>query len=182
MEARDFEQRLLEFNRASLSWCVQESEKSTEQISLAIDLLLKDAARVSELSEDSLHAIQGLQKELKLRSGSSLAGTNMVSLIKTLTQLAHEHEEIQGVVKPIIQSLQFQDRLRQNLENFQKMIPIWLQYRKRIAGQGQFSESDLSQMAEELRQKTTMKSERDVLRKHFPDVPEEEEAPAVSFF
>lgn len=179
--AEQFEARLQDFTSQSLKWCEVESEKSTVVISQAIDALLRDAARVSQLSEASLTAIQGLQKKIKLHTVQERQ-PDLDKLISTLKDLAHEHEEIQSVVNPIIQSLQFQDRLRQNLENIRNMIPIWLHHRRRLVESGSIQADDLLELGKALIDTTTMPEERAIIRNHYQGLPGEVQPPKVTLF
>ncbi|SMF25126.1 hypothetical protein [Pseudobacteriovorax antillogorgiicola] len=177
MAAQTLVEKYLEFTKDSLNWCAKESEESTSKVSNAIDSLLKDTARVSELSTESLTAIEGLHAKLKVHFES---GASVEDLIKTLQELANDHDEIKNVIHPIIESLQFQDRLRQNLENIEKMIPCWLKHRQAVP-EGASAEQ-LRAFGENLLNCTTMKEERDYVRGHIDGLKEEEEKESVMLF
>lgn len=166
--------RYQKFTEASLTWCSKESEESTTRVSGAIDGLLKDTARVSALSEESLFAIEGMHSKLQLHLSK---GASIHDLIKALQQLAQENDEVKNVIHPIIESLQFQDRLRQNLENISRMIPIWLEWREK-----DLSPEKMVEFGEALGKATTMKEERDFIRNHISGMPEEEEQDSVLLF
>lgn len=174
-----FQERLSQFTASSLKWCVSESEASTAQVSDAIELLLQDTARVSQLSKQSLDAIAGLQKSLKLPRKQ---GPDLAQVISSLSDLANEHEGVQDLVQPIIRSLQFQDRLRQNLENIQKMIPLWLKTRQAFERGQSLSYNELVGFGTELMKHTTMKSERDIIRKFIAGLEPEADIAEVNFF
>lgn len=177
----EFQRRLQSFCKESLEWCSKESEKSTTQVTHAIDMLLQNTARVSELSEKSLQAIQALQDTLKVSADQS-APLSLKKVISSLEQLSKEHMEIQEIIQPIIHSLQFQDRFRQNLENVEKMLPHWLALREQFQSKQSLSLEELQDFGRTLLAQTTMKSERDIIRKHIPGLPEEAEVADVNFF
>ncbi|MGE0173472.1 MAG: hypothetical protein AB7T49_11815 [Oligoflexales bacterium] len=178
-ERQEFYGELSKFTKKSLGWCTLESEKSTTNITDTITLLLSDTQRVSKLSKESLAAIK--QVGNKFQGAASLNAIKVGDLIATLVHLCKEHEELGLIIEPIIHSLQFQDRFRQNLENIAKMVDVWLAERaKTVTGDQQAA---LSTFGEKLAKCTTMREERDVLRKHIPNInlpPERTEE--VTFF
>jgi len=179
--SHDFEKRLISFTNLSIKWCSDESEASTSRVTDAIEMLLQNTARVSELSDKSLRAIQSLQKTLKASfMGKTVLDMNQV--IQSLEQLSKEHDEIQEIIQPIIRSLQFQDRLRQNLENIQKMLSKWLQERRTFSQGQQRSADQVLAFGQSLLADTTMKSERDVIRRYITELPSELEVAAVNLF
>ncbi|WP_141733615.1 hypothetical protein [Oligoflexus tunisiensis] len=172
-------ERLHVFSQKTLEWCAKESETSTARVTEAIDLLLQNTARVSQISAESLAAIQGLQKAITVRLGDR-SRENFVALIKNLEALAGEHEEVQNVIQPIIQALQFQDKLRQNLENAVRMLPAWIEFRKNLPMQ--ITPEKLQEFGKVLMSKTTMISERDVIRAHIDGLALEPEVASVVMF
>ncbi|MBC7531820.1 MAG: hypothetical protein H7318_09595 [Oligoflexus sp.] len=168
--------RFRDFTDASLIWCVKEAELGTSRVTGAIDGLLKDIARVSAMSNDSLKALEGLQSMLK-----SFDNSNYQQLHKSLQSLSLEHSEIDRYIQPIMEALQFQDRFRQNLENVVKMIDVWQEQRKLLGKDG--SEGDqLLNFGKALIARTTMKRERDVIRAHIKGLAPEAEVDRVNMF
>ncbi len=165
-----------DFTDASLLWCVKEAEQGTSRVTGAIDGLLKDIARVSAMSNESLKALEGLQTMLK-----SFDNSNYQQLHKSLESLSREHSEIDLYIQPIMEALQFQDRFRQNLENVVKMIDVWQEQRK-LLDQGQAGPDQLLNFGKALVEKTTMKRERDVIRDHIKGLPAEVEVARVTLF
>ncbi|MDQ3234476.1 MAG: hypothetical protein M3Q07_21955 [Pseudobdellovibrionaceae bacterium] len=172
-------ERMHIFSQKTLEWCAQESEVSTARVTEAIDLLLQNTARVSQISAESLAAIQGLQKAISIRHADRNR-ENFVKLIQNLEELAGEHEEVQSVIEPIIQALQFQDKLRQNLENAVRMLPAWIEFRKNLPMQ--ITADKLRDFGKVLATKTTMISERDVIRAHIDGMDPEAEIASVVMF
>ncbi len=172
--------RLRDFTQASFSWCSKESEASTGKVTDAIDMILEKAARVSQISEESREAMQGVQKAINLHLGEHSNKESLSILIKSLNEIAHEHNEMHNLIEPIIHSLEFQDRLRQNLENIWKMLPFWIEFRKHIPDE--ITEDELRNFGRELMKFTTMISERDVIRKFIPGLEKEAPPPDVVMF
>lgn len=166
-------ERMQKFTDESLSWCSKESELATSRVTEAIELLLKNTKRVSSISKESLECLQNLRKSINTQfaAGSKDKKPPVSTLIKSLEVLSSEHNEIDSVIHPIIQSLQFQDRMRQNFENMVRMLPIWLEYRKNAGAH--VSAEEQARFAEALCKVTTMKAERDVVRQFVPGGPEE---------
>ena len=54
---------MLRFTERSLSWCAKESEKETMRISEAVDLIYADLKKRSNLSNESLSALESFLKE-----------------------------------------------------------------------------------------------------------------------
>lgn len=180
MAAKSLIEQYQMFTKESLKWCIDESESSTARVSAAIDVLLKDAARVSELSQESLEAINGVKDKLQVHIGDESRCESVNDLIKALVQLASENDEVQNVIHPIISSLQFQDRLRQNLENLEKMIPAWLNARQNFSNG--LTAEQLTGFGEEILKLTTMKEERDRVKEFISGLPEEEAQDSVLMF
>lgn len=174
-------ERLHQFTDSTLTWCSKESEQATARVTNAIELLLKNTKRVSSISQESLDAIQGLRNAISNHFGEDKAKKVPVGqLIKSLEVLASGHNEIDAVIHPIISSLQFQDRMRQNFENMVRMLPLWLATRER-AGTA-VSGEELERFAGELCKVTTMMAERDIIREVFPGAPEEVPVAPVLMF
>lgn len=173
-------ERLRVFTQRTLEWCAKESEDSTAQVTGAIDVLLNNTARVSQISNESLAAIEGMQKAISIHFEGDQGRESLHALISSLQLLAREHAEVQGVIKPIIQALQFQDRLRQNLENMVRMLPIWLEFRKQLPTD--VSPEQLRNFGLDLMKVTTMIPERDIIRKHLPKLEPEPGVPPFNLF
>lgn len=175
MEARELRERYRKFSAKSLAWCIEESDRSVNYISDAIQKLMQNAERVSRLSEDSATAMQSLNSELKDHLGNPKK-RNIESLLQNLKKISVNHSEIAQVIDPIMHSLQFQDRLRQNLENIDKMIAYWAESDKKDPA------IDFQTFGEKLLKMTTMSEERDIIRANIDGLPPEEVADSVQLF
>lgn len=165
-----------DFTAASLQWCVAEAEEGTTRVTAAIDILLKNLARVSQMSSDSLKALESLQGMLQTFDKS-----NYQQLQKSLANLSREHGEIDSYIQPIMEALQYQDRFRQNLENVVRMIDVWQEQRQGL-DKGTAAPEPLLDFGEALIATTTMKRERDVIRKHIKGLKPEADTVRVQLF
>jgi hypothetical protein len=172
-------ERMRIFSEKTLEWCANESEQSTARVTNAIALLLQNTERVSRISAASLAAIDGVQRAINLRLGEQNR-ESIGKLIKSLQQLVKQHREIEGVIQPIIHALQFQDRLRQNLENMMRMLPLWLAFREGLPDQ--ITEQRFAEFGKQLTEVTTMKAERDIIRQHIHGLEPEVDIAAMTLF
>lgn len=181
MKAAEFTTRLANFTEESLLWCVTESETATARISQAVDMILKDAARVSRLSSAGEAAVRALQTEMSTQKKMSIATS---PALKRLKKLVAENAEMRQTIDPLIQTLQFQDAFRQQLENVVKVMRLWLAERAKVEKTHKFGEKERAAFGEGLAKLMTMASERDVLRQVFPEakIPEEQAASNLEFF
>ncbi|MBF0443750.1 MAG: hypothetical protein HQK54_17715 [Oligoflexales bacterium] len=170
-----FVEDLHKFTDASMNWCIRESEKSTMDVTTTIDILLRDTERISKLSENSINAIERFKENLKELMKGRERGDRVMNLLLGLKTLSQEHEDLKSVIEPLIKALQFQDRLRQNLENMSRMMDIWLEMRKTVKETGGYTKEMEIELGTRIGTKTTMKEERDIIRKHIPEatLPEE---------
>lgn len=162
---KKFLQDLARFSRESIRWCVQESEAATGSMGQAMDAILRDTARVSKLSEESLQAIKDLQQHF-IRT----ATPDYRNLVGRLQRICTGNHEMKKLVEPLMQTLQFQDFFRQQLENLQRMLELWLEERERIAAGGRFDADAQKALGERFLKHTTMVTERDTLRRHFAEL------------
>ncbi len=172
MNQTDLTQNFRNFTALSLDWCVREAEQGTTRVMSAIDVLLKDIARVSAMSADSLKALESLQSMLH-----SFDRSNYHQLQQSLGKLSRENSEIESYIQPIMEALQF----RQNLENVLRMIDVWQAQRSRLEP-GRAAADSLLDFGQALLQTTTMKRERDVIRTHIRGLPPESEAARIQMF
>lgn len=159
---KKFLQDLSRFSRESIQWCVQESETATGSMGQAMDVILRDTARVSKLSEESLQAIKDLKQHF-----SQTSAPDYKSLVGRLQKTCAGNHEMKQLVEPLMQTLQFQDFFRQQLENLQKMLELWVEERERVANGALFDAAAQKALGERFLQHTTMATERDILRRHF---------------
>ena len=157
--ADDFAQ----FCQVSLDWCCIESENAARTVTEAIQILSDDANRIVDMSTQSVEIIREVTDKIKslLAINKRVPVTNLVNILEEINR---EHTEINNVIYPIIEALQFQDRLTQNLKNQDKMIRCWLDYREKVRRLGVFGEQQRLEFGQALAQCTTTPEERAVLK------------------
>lgn len=167
---------MVRFSEGSMQWCGKESEKAVASVIQVMDLLMNDARRISSMSEDTLGAVREFRKTiLQLQNkieddqlDQELSATQL--LIQELSRLTHEHEEVNELVQPIVQVLQFQDRITQNMENMRRMLHVWQETRKSVEKSGQFNQEAKEAFGQALYHCTTMEEERQPLRQRFDNL------------
>jgi hypothetical protein len=167
-------ERLLKFTVESLGWCMKESETSAQTIMHAIESLLKKTERVASISSESLNALVSLKDTLGQHFAEEQKIKPVEHLLESLEALSREHKEVGVVIEPIIEALQFQDLLRQNLENIIKMMTQWIDLRGRSSGKV----TTMLELGEVLLKCTTTVAERDVVRQFITGLPSEESVEA----
>ncbi len=181
---KDFLDDLQAFTKASLDWCYTESENAVDSINTIVNFILADTQRIATLSQHALSLLLKFTEELKTPQDESSPNfkERFGVLSKMMSKIQGESAESAQILEPILQSMQFQDRVRQKLENVQKMITVWREFYEKYPS-GQLAESDLLSFGECLIKSTTMIEERDIIRHEISGLPEEEKpAEDVLFF
>jgi hypothetical protein len=181
LNQREYLERLIKYTDACLAACSKESEKSVEVVGRLLDTLIKDVARVSSMSESTvtaLNQVRGLIANGK--TGDNVIGAESAhSLIRALNQISKENRDVSEVVMPLVTTLQFQDRVRQQMENVVKMLKIWIDFR---ADHNTDSDEEILEFGKLLAEPTTTNEERDVLKKVFPGLTIAEQIQNDGFF
>ena len=170
---------LRDFSIASMNWCSHEAETEAMKVNEIINALVNDAGRRASMSQQALEATRFIQQKIEsLRATSS--GEKIGELVKILENISKEHSELDNLTGPIIEALQFQDRLRQNLENLGKVLNTWLAERSSMGGEL----GDDAQLAygKKLLSCMTSQEERAIVRSFIAGLPEEEIVENALFF
>lgn len=162
-----------EFTKDSFNWCCVESEKATSRVSEILDFLVEDSDRISQMSEDTLGALDTMKEIIKSLSTDSRDIEKANDLSKALTALSTENTEVRQMLQPMLEALQFQDRITQNMDNIGKMIAVYLDTRRDLLA-GNVSEFDEQAFGEKLVSQTTMVEEREAIRAHISGMEAEE--------
>ena len=178
-QTKDFISNFIEFSDGSMKWCCNESENASSSIMSILDHLLSDAERVSKMSQDTLDAVQTLKK-IKLEKQGQSDDNMTKDLISGLVQLTQQHQDVAELIHPIIEALQFQDRITQNMQNMVKMLGVW--WASRSSWENGGDKEKMSEFAHALYEKTTMVEERDLLRGMWPSLPAEPETQDAILF
>ena len=68
------------------------------------------------------------------------------------------------------------------MENQSQMFQVWIKLRKEVMQTGQFTDEMTKELGTKMLEHTTMREEREVIRKHIEGMDAEEEVDDVSFF
>lgn len=172
---KDYIDRLIKFSESSLTDLMTESEKSTVEVLRILNILLSEAQRVSHMSVDSLATVGKLKDKLEVITSSSQPFSEGRELVQMLKDLTGKDKKIDEFVFPVMEALQFQDRIRQNVENFARMLVKWSQYRGRLEVPGEDFEAFKQDFGKSLLECTTMAEERDIIHGMIAGLPKVEE-------
>lgn len=167
-------------SKAMFARCVEDSDDAVKAISSVVELLLDDSNRIAEMSADTeneINAIRGIISEINQETTAE----TLHKLIKTLSDLMNDHKSVPQIITPIIEALQFQDAMRQQLENLGRALDLWLTRLKNGDSQ-ELTIDELTAFGKELIAITTMQSERNIIRQHISGLGEEEKAKDVMMF
>jgi hypothetical protein len=166
------------FCQESMRWCAAESEQAIQKINQIVNLLVEDAGRVSHVTQETLDAFESMRDLVNLLAPVNADRNSANALAANLKGLAKSNQQINEYVTPLIETLQFQDRIAQNMDNLAKMNAIWLSFREK-----EQSPEGLKAWGEAMLKATTMASEREIIRSHIEGLPAEQKAAeSVLFF
>lgn len=161
------------FCKESMQWCMNESENEASNVYSIIHNLVDDLKRRSKMSEKTIQALQDLEEAIFKFLNDQKSNFQFSSLLKELNALKTDNQEIHNLINPIVECLQFQDRLRQNLQNISKIIDKWLEIRGKDLKLFFTSNEKLKDFGTNLLKCTTSQEEREIIRKHIKDLPSE---------
>lgn len=174
-DAKTFLEDYIAFTRQSLKWCCDESEREATSIFSSLSTIMEDIKRRSAMSENALQAMEKVRLAITQRKLSPAASSSISDLIVGLKNLSGDNSEVQNLTNPIVEALQFQDRLRQNLENIGKAMDFWVKNRDKNISETDFGEGLLKCM--------TSPEERSLIREKIQGLaPEQKVAEDALFF
>ena len=168
-ETQNFIDDLTVFSQQTMEWCSAESEKATQQVGAVISLLLADAKRISFMSTEAVALLEGIKT--KVLDGQNKSKT--ADFIADLRSLCSREKSINDFADPVIEALQFQDRITHMMQNKVRMLTTWASMRKEVASTHQTTEELMLVLGKRLFDCTTMAGERDVIRQFFDNLPDE---------
>jgi Glu-tRNA(Gln) amidotransferase subunit E-like FAD-binding protein len=187
-------ERFISFTEESLKACSVQAENSVNVVAKILDDIVAESARVSKLSDDTIIALNNVKLLLehdKFDDDSRKTAQNnahndvLQQIVEALKILGKHNSEVSQFVTPMIESLQFQDRIRQQMENIPKMIRVWLNARRQIDSEF-MSHEDYSALqlkfGTELLAVSISEQERVVIRNRIAGLPETESVDGDNFF
>ena len=170
-----------DFSANSLEFCRSESSKLSEKVSQIIDFIAKDSDRVSKMHQGTLDALSQMKELIGNLSAENRDTEKANKLSLALSSLSNENIQAQELIFPILEALQFQDRISQNMDNLTKMVAKYFEYRNSVTQDGHCV-SSLSDFGEDLLKITVMAEEREIIRKYIDGLSDGEAKDDVMFF
>jgi hypothetical protein len=162
-----------------MSKSIADSDQAVRAVSSVIEILFADSNRISKMSADTLSVMKGLESAVT-NVGPEVSTGTLKTLIVTLSGIAKEHRAANEMLMPIIEALQFQDAIRQQMENLGKVMDLWLLSRQDLGTNP--SAEKLQAIGEQLLKLTAMQSERDIIRAHIQGLPAESKSDDLMIF
>jgi hypothetical protein len=158
------------FVENSTKWCADASESETQIIYSTLDTILADTKRRSSVSKHTLDVLTQVQHLLKQQGG------DLEAMVDQIRRLTSDQKEVMLLTNPIIEALQFQDRLRQNLENLSKVCKIWNEQQQTLNADRVIKSDALIEFGEKCLKAMTSPEERDIVRQFISGLPAEQKA------
>jgi len=154
METNNFLHNMAEFTEVSLDWCSDEALKATQTV---FDLL------------QTLQTMDGTLPKTDISQTTNIHDARL-TCTDQLNNMAQANSDIQALVSPILQTLQFQDAISQQMAGLTKMLRVWIDVRTQLNEDGStISDIDFGQ---QLLQHCISAEEIAPIREHIPDLPE----------
>ena len=164
------------FCRESLRWCATESEQSVNAIMAVLDHLLTDTKRIALMSKETLALLAEIKSSVSQKTAPASGARGQVAeLVKSLRKLSERQQDVNEILSPVVETLQFQDRIRQNMENLTRMCDAWISYRDSLADKGDSFPAARNEFGQRLLACSTMREERDTIRHYIRTLPPEAE-------
>lgn len=175
---RQFIDDFTEFTRQSMEWCAKESENAAKTVGRILDLLMEDAKRISRMSDETMALLQ----TLRANTASLRAEGRTSEVIQSLKLLCQQHKDAADFIFPIVEALQFQDRITQMMANQMRMLATWTKVRTELATDRELQDEERLSFGKKLLECTTMKDERDIIRSVIAGLPAETVVENVMMF
>lgn len=176
----NFVQSIIAFSKESMILCASESEKAVGVVGKILDIIAQDAVRVSKVSEDTLIALNSLKDKFNFNAKSDeKENLSLSSLISALKKINTENSDIFSFIGPIIENLQFQDRIRQQMENLSKMMEAWNEMRSSTNFSNEKYPGFLVEFGTRLLKFTKSPEERPIIHNEISNLPELENISAA---
>jgi hypothetical protein len=188
-------ERFIAFTEESLRACSVQAEKSVNMVAKILDDIVADSSRVSQLSQDTIAALASVRKMLETQKQKTTSPAHaqaergskqlLQQIMDALQVLGEHNSEVSQFVTPMIESLQFQDRIRQQMDNIPKMLRVWLTARKQFDNNAltlDDCEALQKKFGEDLLAVSISEQERNVIRANIPGLPVAENFGGDSFF
>lgn len=165
---RNFLQNMAAFTDESMCWCSEEAEKSILLVLESLEAMFKDSEYLPEIMEKVAKSTE------QLHDKSEVNAKPVLDVAQKLKSICVDDAELRSLLEPIVGTLQFQDRTRQQLECIIKMLHIWLVERETCKNGVALNQEKVLDFGQKLLDATVTAEERKVIRKHIAGLPEED--------
>jgi len=172
----DFLRRVIGYSAATLQWSNHQASTGVDEV-LVVLMALKDKMEfLTELNSENGALLEQLRSINTTETTVEAKNEKRRLLASVIKNKADADDEIDSFISPIISTIQFQDRVRQNTENIRTSLDLWLTYRP---GSDEAcknnSDSQLELLGGSLLSAMTMGEEREIVRKYIKNLAVSEE-------
>lgn len=167
----DFLRRVIGYSAATLQWSNHQASIGVDEV-LAVLIDVKDKMEfLSELNSENGELIDQLRSINTVERTVEAKNEKRRLIASVLKNKADADGRIDRFVMPIVSTIQFQDRVRQNTENIRKAFDLWLTYRPESKAERESNiDSQLVLLGDSLLSVMTMAEERVIVREHIKDL------------
>ena len=167
-----FLKRIISFSKKMLGMSAAESEEEVLRIQKSLELLMNDVKRRASLTQDAFNSLNQLQSQVT-EQYENFGQKNLNKLLQILHRFSDENQEMRQLLIPVIEVLQFQDKLRQNLENLGRMLEKWLEHREKVLASKRTTKKQIQAMGSDFLKCATTIEERNIIRSKISGLPKE---------
>lgn len=169
-QQQDFLERMEKFCNNVLKWGTDDSASSVNLILGIVETVQTNAEKSGDISEATKEAFENLG-EIAMGFNNPHKRNTTKIMISLMQNRITANENIRELVQPIMTAMQFQDRIRQNMENLSSMMVLWLKIRAELSQDNcTLDDQALEDIGKRLLDNMTMTSERDIIKQHIPQV------------
>lgn len=173
----DFLVRMEKFCNNVLKWGSDDSASSVELIMGIVETVQQKAEKAGDFTETTKEAFANLG-EIAMGFNNPHKRNSTKIMISLMQNRISTNENIHDLVQPIMTAMQFQDRIRQNMENLSSMMVLWMSVRSELNEKTcSIDDQTLEDIGTRLLNNMTMASERDIVKLHIPQVADKDAPP-----
>lgn len=173
----DFFVRMEKFCNNVLKWGSDDSASSVDLIMGIVETVQQKAENSGNFTDTTKEAFTNLG-EIAMGFNTPHKRNSTKIMISLMQNRISANENIHDLVQPIMTAMQFQDRIRQNMENLSSMMVLWLSIRSELNEQScSIDDQTLEDIGTRLLNNMTMASERDIIKLHIPQVADKDAPP-----
>ena len=159
----------------SLYWNSQESARSVALIIETITLVRERVEQIFEPSQDNKDTVKQLRHITTAMENGQGRKETLRLLSSTLSNRMDVDQKINELIEPIITSIQFHDRICQNMENLSHTLKTWLKKRIEVINSSVSIKDLQTDFGNTLISLMTMNEEREIVRRYISGLPEAQE-------